>query len=229
MNVPGKTIFSFQIWRLFTAVFYTPSLLSIIFGFMSWAPDAVRLEYTSGTVRYFLNFMVNATLINIIYCLLMLLLSVIVKAALYMPSSGLWPLILAEITMLCLANPDNQMTFFFIPIKFPAKYYPWILLGFFTLINMSFQFDNLVGVCYGHLFFYFLRQKLQFSDTFINKVENYRLVSKISTIGKFIPLKSTSGAVFNQSEGNNNNNYVVERDTTPVTTPFKGKGTTIGK
>ena len=231
MNIPGKTFLGLQLWRLFTSVFLTPSILSIIFGFMSWAPDAVRLEYTSGTVRYFLNFMINATLINFIYCVLMLLISVISKDALFMPSSGLWPLILAEITMLCLANPDNQMTFFFIPIKFPAKFYPWVLLAFFSLINMSFQFDNLVGVCYGHLFFYFLRQKLQFSDQFINKVENFKIIKLISGLSNFIFLKDTSGG-FNSNQTdtntNSNNNYVIERDAAPVTTPFKGKGTVLG-
>lgn len=145
MNIPAKSILNFQIWRLFSSVFLTPSIISIIFGFMSWAPDAVKLEYTSGTVRYFLNFMINTTLINVFYCFLMLLISVFISGASYIPSSGLWPLILAEISMLCLANPDNQMNFFFIPIKFPAKFYPWILLGFFSLIRYV-QFFNCVSI-----------------------------------------------------------------------------------
>src|SRR5690606_38648721 len=105
-------------WRLFTSAFATLSIINILFAFVSWVRDAITLEMTSGTVRYFLNFMTNATIINILYVILMLVLSIFFgKDALAKESAGLWPIIMAEITMLSLANPDNQVMLFFIPCQ----------------------------------------------------------------------------------------------------------------
>ena len=101
-----------------------------------------------------------------------------------MPSSGLWPMILAEITILCLSNPQGQLRMLFIPCMIPSKFYPWALFGFFTLLNMNVQFDILAGILYGYLFFYFLKNKIQFSDEFINRAENWPIFNKISKFFK---------------------------------------------
>lgn len=236
MNIPRYTMFYIQLWRLFTSALVTPNIISIIFGFISWLPDAIRLENTSGSVRYTMNFMINATLINVGYCLVMLLLSIMSSSVLMIPSAGLWPLIMAEISMLSLANPNNQVSMFFIPVQFSAKYYPWALFLFFSLMNMNIQFDILVGVCYGHLFFFYLRDRIQFSDTFITKCENYRFAKFLAKHPSFIAIQAAnSNSGFTSYQPNRpatdtrNDNLVVEQKQNPVTTPFKGKGTVLGK
>lgn len=233
MNIPNQTFFKLQIWRLFSSVFLTPSLIGIIFAFLAWVPDAVRLENTSGTIRYMLNFLVNAFLINLVYCLTIIAISIVYKDAINSPSSGLWPLIMAEISMLCLANPDNLVTMFFIPLKFSAKYYPWALFAFFTVMNMSFQVDILIGIFYGHLFFYFLRNYIQFSDNFVIKVESYSLIKAASKITAFIPLQvSTLNSSYNGYQGqqtlDNNQQSAFTRGNEPPSTGFKGTGTVLG-
>ena len=191
VNKPFYTIYSLRIWTLFTSVFMTLNLLNILFAFMSWVPDAIKLESTTGTVRYMLNFLTNSFMIQFIYVLLVYLLSFIFgKAFLNDPrqaSAGLWPLIMAEITILCTANPDNEVRMFLVPVPVQSKYYPWALYAFFTLLNFHIQFDLLAAILYGYLFFYKLRNIIQFSDEFIIKCENFCLFRYLSKFkGKLI-------------------------------------------
>jgi membrane associated rhomboid family serine protease len=228
-NIPNYTFYSIQVWRLFTSVLMTASIINILFAFISWIPDAMKLEKTSGTVRYGLNFFLNSTIIQIIYTVaIVFLASIFSYRLLSFPSSGLWPLIMAEITMLCLANPDNQVMMFFIPYPFKALYYPWALFGFFTLMNMTIQLDILAGIGYGYLFFFYLRNYIQFSDNFVRKCEESFIFRNLSNFSGFVPLQSSN---FNNNNSQNaGSTYKIEpADRTPVTTPFKGKGTIVGK
>jgi membrane associated rhomboid family serine protease len=239
VNIPGRVVFKVQIWRLFTSVFATLSIINILFAFISWVPDAMRLENTSGTVRYMLNFFTNATLINILFTLLMVLFGLFEKGALEEYSAGLWPLIMAEITMLCLANPDNPVQLFFIPCQFKALYYPWALFGLFTVFNTRIQFDLLAGIGYGYLFFYYLRTKIQFSNEFIQRCENFCLFRSLSRFQGFISLQQSGSnnnsgfSTFGPAPGNQQQTTTtmqVDRPIeAPVSTPFKGKGTVVGK
>jgi hypothetical protein len=127
----------------------------------------------------------------------------------------------------------------FMPFMIKAKYYPWALFGFFMLLNMSIQFDILSGILYGYIFFYYLKDKLQFSDEFIIKVENLCLINKLNSFENFISLSRAisiiGGNSFfymdnrNNNQSNNyNNNRIQERTNVPVTTPFRGVGTVLG-
>ncbi len=239
-NLPLKTIFSFQIYRLFTSVFITASIFNVLFAFLSWIPDAIKLETTTGSTRYTINFFINSILIQVLYTLTMFLISLPAgKGALNMPSAGLWPLIMAEITILCQANPDNQVRMFFVPCAFRALYYPWALFAFFTLLNFKLQFDILVGIIYGYLFFFYLRAKIQPSDNFIAKCENSCIMRPFTKFDSFVKLSSVSsqlpGTTFNSTRADNNtssqqSNFTADPATkNPVSTPFKGKGTVLGK
>jgi membrane associated rhomboid family serine protease len=240
-NLPYYTLKKFEIWRLVTSVFMTVSIINILFAFLAWIPDAMRLETTTGTVRYFLNFMTNSIFIQVIYSFALLILSLIFgENILKMPSAGLWPLIMAEITLLCLANPDNDLRMFFIPCPIKARYYPWALLAFFTILNMNLQFDLLAGVGYAYLYNYYLRSKIQFSDNFVQKCENsfvFRCFSKMTGFVSLNMCNANNGfTAWGQQGGNNNSGegqgrYVAEpsHSNQPVTTPFKGKGTVVGK
>jgi membrane associated rhomboid family serine protease len=238
-NLPYYTLKQFELWRLFTSVFMTVSIINILFAFISWVPDAIRLETTTGTARYLLNFMTNSILIQVIYSLILLLLSLVAgDEILKMPSSGLWPLIMAEITLLCLSNPENDVRMFLIPCPMKAKFYPWALLAFFTILNMRLQFDLIAGVGYAYLFNFYLRNKIHFSDNFVQKCENSFLFRPFSRMTGFISLNmcnSNTGFTAYGQGGNNTNIGDASRpadqpnyNNQPVTTPFKGKGTVLG-
>ncbi len=236
-NILMYTIDRIQIWRLFTSVFMTANLLNILFAFMSWVPDAIRLENTAGTVRYTLNFLVNSTMIQVLYCIFLLILRIFTSGVDKLPSAGLWPLIMAEITLLCLANPDNQVMMFMIPCPIRALYYPWALLGFFTVLNMNIRLDLLVGVGYGYLYFYYLKNKLQFTDNFITRCENNFVFRKLSLLNGFVVSNAnnlSTGFTAYRPNPNANSNQTNSQPAEPghnqpVTTPFKGKGFVVGK
>lgn len=249
-NLPALVIYKFQIWRLFTSVFVTLSIFNVLFAFLAWVPDAIRLENSIGTMKYMSTFFMHSLLIQLLYVILSFVLSVFSNEFLVMPSSGLWPLIMAEITILCLNNPQNQLMMMFLPCLIPAKYYPWALFAFFSVLNMRLQFDILAGILYGYLFFHYLKTKIQISDEFVNKLENFPLLNKLQGITSFVSLskaisQSGGNAFFvgqssnvgfggSNNRGNNTNNansavnQIPPRPQAPVSTPFQGKGSVLG-
>jgi membrane associated rhomboid family serine protease len=237
INIPAYTILKFNIWRVFTSVFVTINLLNIIFAFISWIPDAIRIENTIGTVKYGINFMINATLINLFFIAFMFLLSLFFgKGGIMVKSAGLWPLIMAEITLLCLANPENPVALFFLPCQFAAKYYPWALLAFFTIMNpQSFQFDILCGILYGYLYFYYLRNYLTLTNETANNWEQKFIFRFMRRFNGYVPLSQTTASsgftvMAPQQQNTTTSNPRVEQPKqNPVSTPFKGKGTVVGK
>jgi len=62
--------------------------------------------------------------------------------------NGLWPLLLIAMTQQCLADPDRTMSFWGL-VQIPGKWYPFALVGFFSLLSMQFQITLLVAVLVG--------------------------------------------------------------------------------
>ena len=129
-NIPYYTIFKIQIWRLITNAFITTSLLNILFAFISWIKDACALENSMGTIKYMLIFFINSILIQIIYSFILILISIIIqnKSVLKLnligrnvENNGLWPIIMSELTLLCMMNPESPMRVFFFPCEVKAK------------------------------------------------------------------------------------------------------------
>lgn len=237
-NVPLFTLFYFQIWRLLTTVLISTSIFNILFAFLAWVSEAIRLEQTIGTVRYSLYFLINSVLIQALYSITLLILvpllgkQILSRNVMFgsVDNSGLWPVIMCEITLLCLANPESLTRLFFIPYQFRAKFYPFVLLVFFSLFN-GIQFDLVSGVAYGHMYFYYLKRKLELSDQFILKAENTFIFKWISKFTGFVPFATTSSnaAFMTNNQQQSTPTFTVERPQQPVTTPFKGKGTVVGK
>ena len=185
-NVPFYTIFRIQLWRLITTTFLTTNFLNILFGLFSWVRDGSSLETSMGTIKYMFTFIMNGIMIQIIYTLLMFILFLILKnnAVLVMnaqgynvENSGLWPIIMAEMTLLCMANPDSPMRLFFFPCVIKAKFYPFLLFGFFMLMSgFQIQFDVFAGILYGVFYHFVLRNKVQISDSFAKKCEDIQYV-----------------------------------------------------
>jgi len=242
-NIPAQLIYNFQIWRLLTSVFITSSIFNILFGFIAWIPDAIKLENNTSTMKYMCTFFINNSIIQILYIILCLILSLISNSFLLMQSNGLWPLILGEITILCLTNPENQLMFMFLPCLIPAKIYPWALFAFFTVLNMNLHIDILAGILYGYLFHYYLKSKIQLSDEFIIRMENAPLLNKLGNFERFVSLsKINLGIEGNALFNNQSNNFGLRRNinnnfsspeapsipNAPVSTPFQGCGNVLG-
>jgi hypothetical protein len=141
-------------------------------------------------------------------------------------NDGLWPILMCEITLFCLSNPERDMRFFIFPCVFKAKYYPLILFGIFTLLsNFNIDFEILSGIAFGFLCHYYLKNKIEFSNQFVLKLENSFLCKWMKNKKGFISISNpgspeipTNLEHITNSNNNNENNFKA----------FKGKGVTVG-
>ena len=239
-DIPYLTIFYIQIWRLITTSFMTTGILSIIFSFIFWFRDAVKLERKIGTIKYMLIFLINTIIIQILYCLLMFAISLIVQSSFALKmkitpngirNEGLWPILMCELTLLCLSNPDAPMKVFLFPCIIRAKYYPLILFLVFTILSgFNIDFEVLCGIGYGFLYHFYLRNKLSISDNFALKVENSCLFKWMKKINGFVNIGGvTLPELRNNLENVRNVNITQSNSSAPQPfRAFKGKGIAVG-
>lgn len=233
VNIPYFTILHFQIWRLFSTAFITTGFLSIILSFLFWYKDSVKKERESGTVKYMLEFFMMNFFIQILYCLMMLLISLLIQNTMMLKmkititgirNEGLWPILMCELTLLCLSEPETNMGFFFFPCTIKAKYYPIVLFVIFTVLsNFNLDFEILCGIAFGFLYHYKLKDKLEISNNFVLKIENSFLCHWMTNINGFVSINNAESTdiptnLENASNSNQNKNFNA----------FQGKGVTVG-
>ena len=227
-NIPYFTLLKFQLWRLFTGTLLTTNIFNILLALLFWVREASKLESGLGTVTYFLIFLINSTFIRLIYSILMVIIEIMTKKNIYktgkitgpIRSSGLLPVIMCELSLLCLSNPNSTMKFLCIPIEFKAKYYPIILLITFGLLNDLYtDVEILIGILYSYLYYFILKNKLRISNNFVIKIEN--LCCCIKNLNGFITINSISKRATNTTSQ-------YEKNITKGYTAFKGEGVTVG-
>ena len=209
-DIPYYTIYYIQIWRLITTPFMTTNLFSVIFSIFFWYDKASKLEKEIGTIKYMLVFFMNSICIQILFNILMLLLSFIIqsKTPLLMKlkggvvrNEGLWPILLCDITLLCLSNPNENMQFRFFPCVIKAKYYPLFLFLIFTIISgFNIDFESMCGIGFGFLYFYFLNNLSSSND---NKTSFTPFKGKGVAVGGGNNTVSQN----NEMDKNNSNNF----------------------
>jgi membrane associated rhomboid family serine protease len=239
-DIPYFTIFYVQIWRLITTSFITTNILSIIFSLFFWFREAVKVEKSTGTIKYMLIFLMNTFFINILYCVLMLLISLIIqnKSVLLLKvtqrgvkNDGLWPIMLCELTLLCLSNPEANMKLFLFPCVIKAKYYPLLLFLVFTIISgFSIDFENICGIGFGFLYHYYLKSRIKITNNFVMKIENSFLFKWMKNKRGFVGVGGMSVPVLQNNLENVRNVNISgnSRSNQKSFTPFGGKGTAVG-
>ena len=195
-NLPSYTIYHYQFWRLITTSFITTNLINMLIGFLIWIKDAISLEKSLGTIRYILIFITNSININLMYCLFMFIFDHFSKnktllrnepLVIYkVNNSGIWPIIICEMTLLCLNNPDSPIKFLFKPCPIRAKYYPIFIIIILSLINkFRINFQILSGFLYGIIYYYIFQNRLHISDEIIKKLENSLVCKCLLGVGGF--------------------------------------------
>jgi membrane associated rhomboid family serine protease len=237
-NIPYFTLFQGQIWRLFTTAFITTGLINCIFSLFLFYRYSLNSEKEIGTVKYMLIFFRNCFFIQIIYTIIVLIISLIIRNTMLLKmkltmggvrNDGLWPIIMCEITLFCLTNPERDMRFFFFPCVFKAKYYPFILFGVFTLLsNFNINFELLSAIVFAFLGHYFIKNKIDISNQFAIKVENSFFCKWMKNKKGFVSITKTGSPAIptnlenitnsNNNSNNNESNFQA----------FKGKGVTVG-
>ena len=233
VNIPYYTFFYFQIWRLFTNPFITTGLLSLIFTLLFWYRDAVKLEQEKGTVKYMLNFFMMSFFIQILYSSILLIISIIVQNTVMLKikmtmgginNEGLWPILMCDLTLLCLTNPEENMRFLFFPCIIKAKYYPLVLFCIFTILsNFNVDFEILCGIAFGFIYHYYLKNTIEITNNFALKVENSILCQWMVNKKGFISINNVGSNdipvnIENVNNSNQNNSFNA----------FQGKGMAVG-
>ena len=201
INVPAFTILRFQIWRLITSVFITTNILQIILAFFVWVKYASLLETSLGTIKYTLIFLVNTFCIQVLNLIIYPFFSLVYKKSFNSEikskkNSGLWGIVMCEMTLLCVSNPESPMKLLLIPYTVKAKIYPIILVLMFILVNyLEIDVEIISGVIYGFIYFYYLKTKLQISDTFVQKLETNNGFKWLSNFKGFISVTHISSGM----------------------------------
>ena len=201
INVPSYTILKFQIWRLITSVFITTNIFQIILAFFVWVKYASLLETSLGTIKYTLIFLLNTFCIQVFNIVIYSFFSLLnhktfnseIKSK---KNSGLWGIVMCEMTLLCVSNPESPMKLLLIPYTVKAKIYPIILVLMFILVNyLEIDVEIISGVIYGFIYFYYLKTKLQISDMFVQKLETNPALKWISNFKGFISVTHISNGM----------------------------------
>ena len=201
INVPTFTILRFQIWRLITSVFITTNIFQIILAFFVWVKYASLLETSLGTIKYTLIFLVNTFCIQVLNLLIYPFFSLVSKKSFNTEiksrkNSGLWGIVMCEMTLLCVSNPESPMKLLLIPYTVKAKIYPIILVLMFILVNyLEIDVEIISGVIYGFIYFYYLKTKLQISDTFVQTLETNNAFTWLSNFKGFISVTHISSGM----------------------------------
>ena len=192
INIPLYTIAHFQLWRLVTSVFITTNIFQIILAFIVWVKYASILEVSLGTIKYTLIFLLNAICIQIIN-LFVIAVTYIVNRNIFNPeikaknNSGIWGIVMCEMTLLCMSNPESPMKLLLLPFTVKAKIYPIILVLLFILSNyLEVDPEIVSGIIYGIIYFYFLKSKFQISDTFVKNIETTPIFKGMNNMKGFV-------------------------------------------
>mmetsp|Transcript_4851 Transcript_4851/g.9248 ORF Transcript_4851/g.9248 Transcript_4851/m.9248 type:complete len:358 (-) Transcript_4851:42-1115(-) len=135
-NIPAFTLLKIQLYRIFTSFFICTELLSLVFAFLSFLDYGKRIESGIGSTNFAAVLLSISGITNMIHNLLCLIGYFLTSRSefLFIPSVGIWNLILAVISMECAtADHSSQRRLFIVDV--PTRYYPCVLLGFFCLLN----------------------------------------------------------------------------------------------
>lgn len=206
-NIPFYTLNKFQFWRLLTSALITTNIFNIIIGLIFWVREASSLESSLGTIKYGFIFFRNSFFIQFLYTVFVLLLRIFTSnknVLLYKIISdnperkvtkncGFWPVIMCEMTLLCLSNSDTPVKFLFLPCPFKAKFYPIIWMVIFSAVNFN-RLGNicevLVGVIFAFIYHFMLKNILTISDSCIEKVEGFCGCACLKKIYSFVSVGS---------------------------------------
>lgn len=228
VNIPKLTVENYRLWTILTTTLITPSLLNIIFAFTSWIPSGCEVEKEIGTVAYLFMFFTHSIIIQVLFVIFAYSLSLA-----SLSSVGLWPVILVEITVKCMKNPNSDIRFLFFPWPIKSKLYPLILIGFFFLINMGrISYDFIIAIVYGYLFHYFLKNKINYSSTCVQRAENTIFFKCLSKLNGFISIANNIAGFSISNQINNYNSKTNNSNSEPQekkpSTIFQGKGSVVG-
>ena len=108
-NTPDEVTNNYQIWRLFSAVFVHYNWIHLLIALLNFYSTCSFTEKTKGTVRYFIFFWSMSVVSQIIIVLIHLI--PIRYRMTEANSYGLWSMIMVQMTIEAMKNPNNGRYF----------------------------------------------------------------------------------------------------------------------
>mmetsp|Transcript_12421 Transcript_12421/g.11010 ORF Transcript_12421/g.11010 Transcript_12421/m.11010 type:complete len:198 (+) Transcript_12421:108-701(+) len=134
INVPVMIYMKFQVWRIISAPFGNMQLLMLLFGLLSYMPKGCQVERMKGTTAFFVYFMGLSMISQSIMVILDLLVNVLFGLGMQSMSLGLWTMVMVDMTVDSLKDPNLERPLCCFPIMIKSKYYPYIFLIIFGLL-----------------------------------------------------------------------------------------------
>ncbi|XP_024982760.1 rhomboid-like protein 15 isoform X1 [Cynara cardunculus var. scolymus] len=248
---PSAVISKFQVYRVFTSIFFHGSILHLVFNMLALVPLGSELERVMGSIRLLYMIVLLATSSAIFHLLITLI-------AAYNPihsyyhfmdecaigfSGVLFSMIVIETSL----NGVQSRSVFGL-FNVPAKLYPWILLVVFQLLMTNISLlGHLCGILSGFAYTYGLFNFIIPGSSFYSGIESSSWLSTcvrrpkyiMCTGGEpsgYIPTYSTRNTASSESlSGNmwsNLSSWMPRREvpsqSTEESSRFPGRGRTLG-
>jgi membrane associated rhomboid family serine protease len=179
INIPQYVVFKMQIWRIVTSPYAHLDILSLLIGLLVYLMRGYQIEKTKGTAKFAVYFISLSIVVNILATAIgiigkQLLTNCIASILLSFPCyvAGLWPMILVDMTVDSLKDPNREMMFWWCPFPIKARYYPYIFLVLFGVMSPPIFVGILWGYITGVLYSNGALNFLNPSDNWINKLHS---------------------------------------------------------
>ena len=160
--IPYYTIYKFQLYRIVTSSLVCTSIISLVFGYISFAESGKKLEHGLGSTAFGMLLLTLTVLTNVSYLTVMVLLTSASADDSAASASGAWTLLLSVIALECSSAPPDHVRYVF-NLAIKTRYYPLVLLGLFTLfggLHSLVPYGMAVGVGYAYGLGYLDRLKV---------------------------------------------------------------------
>ncbi|MED6126570.1 Rhomboid-like protein 15 [Stylosanthes scabra] len=248
--LPSAVLSRFQVYRIYTSIFFHGSLLHVLFNMMALVPLGSEMERVMGSVRLLYVTVLLATSNAILHILIAILVAYnpIQPLEYFMNecaigfSGVLFSMIVIETS---LSGAQSRSVFGLFNV--PAKWYPFLLLVVFQLLmeNVS-LLGHLCGIISGFAYTYGLFNILIPGTSFYSSIESSSLLSSCVRRPKFIVCtggntsgyipthssqNSTSGGILSGNVWRNLSSLIPQREVSAQPTEdsrFPGRGRTLG-
>lgn len=209
---------SFQIYRLITSPFATYTIAELIFSFLSYLSISAEQEKRQGTLKTIIDFLVKSVEINIVFLVMLFVLSLFHPYLGNFQAYGLWGLFMFKLAENFIDNPEGSVPLFGLPVQIPTKFYPLAVLIIFSIISNSIRFDIIAGFVAGFIHIKFLEVIIQqhLNDRKIATWENSSIVEYIRTLPHYVSMGAMAGPTFISTYDNAYDNSMVREAGSPA-------------
>lgn len=132
-------------WMLAPGFSASPFLWLLTLILSAWAALMyfAQVEREYGTLRFVIWFLMGTISVGLLYLLVMFIIAQFSPQWQLIPCVGLWPPLIIAMTQRALAAPEEATVPFWGLAQIPARWYPLVLIGFFSLLSMQLEVDLL--------------------------------------------------------------------------------------